>query len=214
MNLICGCEESQVVAMAFRAKGWNAFSCDVQECSGGFPQYHLKMDVLKAIKGGRLKTQGGNYVNIDEWNMGIFFPDCTFITVSGNKWFKNQPQPESGVLVGAARRKAQQEAVEFAKILFNSPIKRVALENPVGRLSTLWKPPTQIVQPWWFGHGEVKKTCLWLRNLPKLNATDIVEGREERIFRMGPSEDRAKERSKTFPGLAQAMSQQWSHFNS
>ena len=224
MQIICGCEQSQIVATAFRAKGHEAFSCDTEPCTGNHPDYHLQMDVLDAIKGGRITTQAGTVVSIKRWDMGIFFPPCTYVAASGNKWLKDQPKPASGSLVGAERRLAQQEAVNFAVRLYDSPIKRVGLENPVGRLSTLWKPPTQIVQPWWFGDSYTKTTCLWLKNLPKLNATNIVDPGKRHITKSGkslpdwynlpPGPERARIRSLTFAGLGQAMAEQWSHFKS
>lgn len=162
--------------------------------------------------GGKLKTESGNAVNIKKWNIGIFFPDCTFITVSANRWLKKQPKPKSGILVGAARVAAQKKAIEFVKKLYNCGIEKVAIENPIGALSTQWKKPTQIIQPWMFGHGETKATCLWLKGLPRLNGHDVVEGREQKVFHMGPSENRAELRSKTYPGIAIQMAKQWSYF--
>lgn len=220
--ILLGCEESQEVCIAFRKLGFNAFSCDLQECSGGHPEWHLQMDVFVAIRdavrGGNLVTQSGDVVFIKKWHLGIFFPTCTYLTVSANKWFKDQPERKSGTLVGAARRQAREEAILFVKKLYNCGIKKVAIENPIGVLSTEFMPPTQVIQPWMFGHGETKATCLWLRNLPKLVWTDrdnlfeqrtSVNGREQRIFKLPKTEDRAKIRSKTFPGIAQAMAKQW-----
>lgn len=129
----------------------------------------------------------------------IAFPPCTYLCSSGLHWNKRRPE----------RAALTQEAVEFAQMLLDAPIPRIAEENPIGRLSTAIRKPDQIIQPWQFGHGEVKATCLWLKNLPKLVPTNIVEGREPRVWKMGPSKDRWKERSRTFEGIAEAMAEQW-----
>jgi hypothetical protein len=157
------------------------------------------MDVFEAIKS-------------QKWDIGIFFPTCTYLTISANRWYIDQPQPKSGILVGEARRQARKEAIKFFMDLYNCDIPHVAIENPIGVMSSEFRKPDQVLQPWMFGHGETKATCLWLRNLPKLVPTDIVEGREQRIFRLPPSADRAMIRSKTFPGIAKAMANQWSNF--
>lgn len=195
MRILIGCEESQAVTIAFRKLGHEAFSCDLEPCSGGHPEWHIQEDIFSVLDG--------------SWDAGIFFPPCTYLTVSGNRWLKDGVKAKEGVLTGAARRKAQDEAVEFVKRLSTSvPIS--AIENPIGVLSTKWRKPDQIIQPWQFGHGETKATCLWLNNLPKLKPTNIVEGREDRIFRLPPTADRAKLRSKTYQGIADAMADQWS----
>ena len=126
----------------------------------------------------------------------IAHPPCTHLAVSGARWFKH-------------KRKEQSEALAFVKLLLDAPIQKIALENPVSIISSRIRKPDQIIQPWMFGHGETKATCLWLKNLPKLISTDVVEGREQRIWKMPPSENRWKERSKTFVGIAKAMAQQW-----
>jgi len=138
--------------------------------------------------------------------------NCTYLTVSANKWYKDQPPRKSGVLVGAERRAARKKAIEFVKKLYNCDIPRVAIENPIGVLSTEWMPPTQVIQPWMYGHGETKATCLWLKRLPRLNASNVVEGREGKVWKMPPTDDRAELRSKTFPGIAAAFADQWSYF--
>lgn len=199
LKVLVGCEESQEVTKAFRALGHFAFSCDLQPCSGGRPEWHLQMDVFEAIQ-------------LMPWDLAIFFPDCTYLTVSGNRWFKDQPTPKSGVLVGSERRKAREDAVMFVQRLYNCEVPVLAIENPIGSLSTRFKPPNQIIQPWMFGHGETKATCLWLKSLPKLLPTDVVKGRKNRIHKMPPSKDRAKLRAKTYPGVAKAMAMQWSEF--
>lgn len=241
MNVLIGCEESQAVCIEFRKIGIEAFSCDLQECSGGHPEWHLQMDVFEAIKGGQLKTQAGNIVNIDKWHMGIFFPDCTYITVSANKWYKDQPPIKSGILVGPERRAAREKALQFVCNLMNCGIPKMCFENPIGVIGSrifwyysgidkgMWKvfprdigyggrQPDQIIQPWMFGHGETKATCLWLTNLPKLTWSNdntffwqktTSDGREQRLHKLPPSKDRAKIRSKTFLGIAKNMAEQW-----
>lgn len=199
MRILCGCEESQAVTLAFRELGYEAYSNDLLPCSGGHPEYHLQMDVFDAIK-------------LHKWDIGIFFPTCTYLTISANRWYLDQPQPKSGILVGEARRQARREAIKFFMDIYNCDIPRVAIENPIGVMSTHFRKPDQVLQPWMFGHGETKATCLWLRNLPKLIPTEVVEGREQRIFRLPPTADRAMIRSKTYPGIARAMATQWSAY--
>jgi hypothetical protein len=196
MLVLVGCEESQVVTIAFRNLGHEAYSCDIKECSGGHPEWHLQMDVFEAI-------------HLKQWDMGIFFPDCTYLTVSANKWYKDQPARVSGTLVGAERRAARETASGFFMGLYYCKIPKVAIENPIGVMSTRFRKPNQVLQPWMFGHGETKATCLWLRNLPNLIPTDIVNGREQRLHLLPPSKDRAALRSKTYTGIAKAMAVQW-----
>ena len=197
MKILLGCEESQAVCKAFRARGHEAYSCDIQECSGGHPEWHLQMDVFQAIK-------------LKDWDMGVFFPDCTYLTISANKWYKDQLPRKSGVLVGAERRAAREDAIGFFMRLWNCKIPKIGIENPIGVMSTRFKKPDQVLQPWMFGHGETKATCLWLRGLPKLTPTNIVEGREQRLHKLSKTSDRAKIRSKTFQGIAEALAAQWS----
>jgi hypothetical protein len=182
MKVLVACEESQVVCIAFRNKGHEAYSCDIQECSGGHPEWHIQDDVLKHLD--------------DGWNMMLAFPPCTHLAVSGARWFET-------------KQVEQRKAIWFFLALINANIPRICLENPVGIMSTHYRKPDQIIQPWMFGHGETKSTCLWLKNLPLLKPTNIVEGREHRIWKMPPSENRSKLRSKTFPGIAKAMAEQW-----
>ncbi len=184
MKVLIACEESQEVCKAFRERGHEAFSCDVWPCSGGHPEWHIQGDVLEILN--------------DKWDMMIAFPPCTHLAVSGARWF-----PEKR----ADGR--QQHAIKFFMALVNAPVEKIAIENPVGIMSTEYRKPNQIIQPWQFGHGETKATCLWLKNLPLLQPTEIVAGRENRIWRMPPSPERAKARSKTFPGIAKAMAEQW-----
>jgi hypothetical protein len=197
IKVLIGCEESQAVTIEFRKLGIEAFSCDIQECSGCYPEWHLKMDIFEAIK-------------LKEWNLLIAFPDCTYLTISANKWYKDQPERKSGTLVGQARRDERQIAIQFFMDLYNSKIPLIALENPIGIMSSMFRKPDQVLQPWMFGHGETKATCLWLKGLSKLKPTNIVSGREQKLHLLPPSKDRAKLRSKTFPGIAKAMAEQWS----
>lgn len=198
MRILVGCEESQEVTKALRELGFEAFSCDLQECSGGKPEWHLQMDVFEAIKLG--------------WDMAIFFPTCTYLTISANKWYKDQPPRKSGTLVGQERRDARIEAIDFFMRLYNCEIPKVAIENPIGVMSSEFRKPDQVLQPWMFGHGETKATCLWLKGLPKLIPTNIVEGRVQRLHLLPKTKNRAKLRSKTYPGIAKAMAEQWGTF--
>jgi len=195
MRILVGCEESQAVTIELRKLGHEAFSCDLQECSGGHPEWHLQMDVFEAIKLG--------------WDMGIFFPTCTYLTISANKWYKDQPPRKSGTLVGQERRDARKKAIDFFMRLYNCEISKVAIENPIGVMSSVFRKPDQVLQPWMFGHGETKATCLWLRGVPKLQPTNIVDGRVQRLHLLPKTPDRAKLRSKTYPGIAKAMAEQW-----
>jgi hypothetical protein len=166
----------------------------------------------------------GNVLDIinDGWDLMIAHPPCTYLTVSGNSWLKDQPPRKSGVLVGAERRKAREEAIKFFMLLANAPIKQIAIENPVGIISTVWRKPDQIIQPYQFGHEASKGTCLWLKNLPHLKPTNIVNKGEYMIYKSGKKctkwiaksvekspEIRAKIRSRTFRGIGDAMANQW-----
>ena len=184
MRILIACEESQAVAIELRKLGHEAYSCDILPCSGGHPEWHIQGDVLEQLDKG--------------WTAMIGFPTCTHLTVSGARWF-----PEK------IKDGRQQQGIDFFMALINAPIPKIAIENPIGIMSTVYRKPDQIIQPWMFGHGETKATCLWLKNLPKLRPTNIVEGRENRIWKMPPSEDRSVLRSKTFPGIAKAMAEQW-----
>ena len=193
--LVC-CEESQAVTKAFRDAGHEAYSNDIQECSGGHPEWHLQMDALKALK-------------LKKWDLVIAHPPCTYLTISANRWYKDQPARPSGTLVGQARRDAREEAVKFFMEFVNADVPRMVIENPICVMSTRYQKPNQTIQPWMFGHGETKATCLWIKGLPNLVPTDVVEGREQAIWKMSPSADRAKLRSKTYKGVADAMVEQW-----
>ena len=200
MKVLVACEESQEVCKAFRAKGHEAYSADLQECSGGHPEWHIKGDVLPLINGDcSFVTEGGQRVEIQgEWDLIIAHPPCTDLAVSGARWFREKQKDFR-----------QQKACVFFMQMMLANTKRIAVENPIGIMSTCYRKPDQIIQPWQYGHGETKSTCLWLRGLPMLLPTDIVEEREQRVWKMAPSPDRAKLRSKTYPGIAKAMAEQW-----
>jgi site-specific DNA-cytosine methylase len=185
LKVLVACEESQAVTIEFRKLGHEAFSCDILPCSGGHPEWHLQKDITELFK--------------QKWDMMIAFPPCTHLAVSGARWFKEKQKDGR-----------QQDAIDFFMKLINAPINKIAVENPIGIMSTKYRKPDQIIQPWEFGHGETKATCLWLKNLQKLKPTNIVSGREQRIWKLPPTEDRAKLRSKTFTGIAKAMAEQWS----
>ena len=194
MRVLIACEESQAVCKEFRALGHEAYSCDTLECSGGHPEWHIMGDVKEILH--------------KEWDLVIAFPPCTYLTVSANKWFKDQPARKSGALVGKERRYAREGAAYFFMSFTKLKCPWV-IENPIGVMSTRFRKPNQVIQPWMFGHGETKGTCLWINGLPNLEPTDIVDGRDQKMHLLSPSKDRAKLRSKTFPGIAKAMAQQW-----
>ena len=181
MRVLVACEFSGIVRDAFLAKGHYVMSCDFLPTEQKGP--HYQGDVLNILN--------------DGWDMMIAHPPCTHLAVSGARWFKD-------------KKMEQWEALNFVKVLLEAPIKKIALENPISVISTKVRKPDQIIQPWMFGHGETKATCFWLKNLPKLEPTDVVEGRENRIHRMAPSKNRWKNRSRTYTGIAKAMAEQWS----
>jgi len=211
MKIIVGCEESQAVTIELRKLGHEAYSCDLKPCSGGYPEWHIQGDVFEAInipEGKFITTLTGRKV-WSGWDAGIFFPDCTYLTVSANKWYKDQPERKSGTLVGQVRRDAREKAIEFFMALYNCEIPKIAIENPIGVMSSRFRKPDQVLQPWMFGHGETKATCLWLKNLPLLKPTNVVNGREQKLHLLPPSKNRAELRSKTYKGIAEAMANQW-----
>lgn len=200
MRVLVACEESQTVCKAFRARGHEAYSADILEPSGGHPEWHILGDVLPLINGRcKFSTMDGTEHEIaGRWDMLIAFPPCTHLAVSGARWF---PQKRADG--------RQQSAIAFFMQFINADCDRIAVENPVSIMSTEYRKPDQTFQPWRFGHGESKKTCLWLKNLQPLKPTNIVDGREQRVWKMPPSADRARNRAKTFPGVADAMGAQW-----
>jgi hypothetical protein len=191
MRVLVACEESQAVCIEFRKLGHEAYSCDIQECSGGHPEWHIQGDVLPMLK--------------KQWDLVIAFPPCTDLAVSGAAHFERKRRDGS-----------QQRSMDFfmAFTWLECPF---AIENPIGIMSTSYRKPDQIIQPWMFGHAEQKSTCLWLHNLPKLVETENVKeymmtlpkNKRERLHYLPPSKDRAKLRSKTFQGIAKAMATQW-----
>lgn len=180
MRVLIACEFSATVREAFAAMGHDAWSCDLLESEK--PGQHIIGDVRQVL------SQG--------WDLLIAHPPCTHLAVSGARWFKE-------------KQREQAQSLEFVRELLTADIPRIALENPISIISSKIRKPDQIIQPWQFGHGETKATCLWLKNLPKLQPTQIVNGREARVHKMPPSENRWKERSRTFPGIAAAMANQW-----
>ena len=180
MRILVACEYSGTVRDAFAARGHDAWSCDLLPTER--LGNHIHGDVLQHLH--------------RNWDLMIAHPPCTHLAVSGARWFKD-------------KQIEQAEALDFVRRLLDAPIPRIALENPISIISSRIRKPDQIIQPWQFGHGETKATCLWLKNLPKVMPTNIVEGREARIHKMPPGPDRWKERSRTFEGIAQAMAEQW-----
>lgn len=218
-KILIACEESQATTKAFRKLGHEAFSCDLLPCSGGHPEWHFQQDVFQVIDKG--------------WDLMIAHPPCTFLTGSGVQWLSNpedrdlpfeqrRPHPKY-----PNRRQDMLDSVEFVKALYNSNINYIAIENPVGLLSSRWKKPNQIVQPYMFGDEATKTTCLWIKNLPLLLPTNIVGKGERTVFASGKShpkwyadalknaktkEERQTLRSKTFEGMANAFAEQWGGF--
>ena len=194
-KILVACEESQTVTKAFRELGYEAWSCDIERESGGHPEWHIRGDVLGILR--------------DGWSMMLAFPPCTHLAVSGARWF-------------AEKRKdgRQQRGIDFFMSLVMAPIAKIVIENPVGIMSSIYRKPDQIIQPYQFGHKERKATCLWLKGLPLLKPVDNVydemmklpKSKRERLHYLSPSPDRARLRSKTFPGIAKAFADQYSKF--
>ena len=179
MKVLIACEYSGAVRDAFIAQGHDAISCDILPTDAPGP--HYQGDVRDILE--------------DGFDLMVAHPPCTHLAVSGARWFKD-------------KQVEQAEALDFVRLLLAAPIDKIALENPISIISSRIRKPNQIIQPWQFGHGETKATCLWLKNLPKLQPTQIVDGREAKVHRMSPGPDRCKERSKTYQGIAEAMAQQ------
>lgn len=192
MRVLIGCEESGVVREEFRKRGHDAWSCDLLPTR--IPGNHIQDDILAVIAASSCLNKYTK--QFPSWDLAIFHPPCTHLAVSGARWFKEKAFE-------------QEEALDFVRALLDAPIEKIALENPVSIISSRIRKPDQIIQPWQFGHGETKATCLWLKNLPKLVPTNIVSGREQRIWKMPPGPERARERSKTYSGIAKAMAGQW-----
>ena len=231
LNILVACEESQAVTKEFRLLGHNAFSCDLLPCSGGHPEWHFNSDVFNVIKnnGGLLQNGDEKIIN-GNWDMMVAHPPCTYLAVSGAKWYyhpddyqlpidERRPHPKY-----PNRLNDREKAVKFFIKLTKVPINKIVIENPIGIISTRFRKPDQVVQPFMFGDEARKTTCLWLKNLPQLTPTSIVGEGERIYFKSGKSqpkwysdafvkskthEERRTMRSKTFPGMAKAMAQQW-----
>ncbi len=184
MKVLVACEFSGIVRDAFKARGQDAWSCDLLPTEK--PGQHYQSDILELLYD---EMRG-------EWDLMIAHPPCTYLAVSGARWFKQ-------------REREQERAIKFVSCLMNAPVPRICIENPIGVISTRIRKPDQIIQPWQYGHGETKATCLWLRNLPKLMPTQIVEGRKPRVHYESPGPERWKNRSRTYLGIADAMATQW-----
>lgn len=230
MKVLVACEESQRVCSAFRARGHEAYSCDIIDPSGGHPEWHIKGDVLPILSPPTdtiltcyppkkppitFKTMDGVDHQVDRWDLIIAHPPCTYLTVTGNRWFNVEKYGDKAI----ERMKFREEAKEFFMAFVNADCDRIAIENPVGVMSTSYRKPDQIIQPYYFGDPFEKRTCLWLKGLPKLKKTNEVAPPPRKVYSSGCSmpawyanlspKDRAKERSKTFPGFAEAMAEQW-----
>jgi hypothetical protein len=192
MHILVACEESQAVTIELRKKGHEAFSCDILPCSGKHPEWHIQGDVLEQLDKG--------------WDMMIAFPPCTHLAVSGAAWFEEKRKDGR-----------QQSGIDFFMKMINAPIDKIAVENPVSIMSTKYRKPDQIIQPYMFGHPERKATCLWLKNLPPLKETNNVKeemlllpkNQQQRVHYLPPTADRSVLRSKTFLGIAEGMANQW-----
>jgi hypothetical protein len=203
MKILVACEESQAVTKELRALGHEAYSCDLQECSGGHPEWHIQGDAIETAYG-------------EHWDMMIAHPPCTYLAVSGARWLYNKDGSRN-----EDRWSKKEDALKFVRVLMDAPIDRIAIENPISMISSEIRKPEQIIQPYEFGHPLAKATCLWLKNLPLLQPTDVVEpkyvtsgtGRKwSKWFwetSLIPYKDRGKARSKTFDGIAKAMAEQW-----
>lgn len=231
MRILVACEESQTTTKALRELGHEAYSCDLLRCSGGHPEWHFNTDVFEIIKNKGGVRQNGEEIFFDkQWDMMIAHPPCTYLAVSGARWYyhpedrhlpkeKRRPHPKF-----PNRAQDREDALTFFIALLEVPIEKIAVENPIGIVSSRYRKPNQIVQPYMFGDEATKTTCLWLKNLPLLTPTDLV-GKGERVeFKSGKSmpkwyaealtkaktkEERQTLRSKTFPGMARAMAEQW-----
>lgn len=232
MNVLIACEESQTVCKEFRKLGIEAYSCDILPCSGGHPEWHFKEDIFNIINNKGGQTQSGANIIVDRWDLMIAHPPCTYLAVSGARWFyhpedknlpveKRRPHPKF-----PNRKQEREEAIAFFIKLMEAPIKRIAIENPIGIISTRYRKPDQIVQPYMFGDEAEKTTCLWLKNLPHLMPTKVVDKGERVVLSSGKSlpkwysdsfntkistEMRRTLRSKTFQGFAEAIANQWSN---
>lgn len=226
MKILVACEESQEVCKAFRAKGHEAYSCDIQPCSGGYPDWHIQADVIPLLNGKcEFRTVTGDlYQVVGKWDMIIAFPPCTYLTVTGNRWFNVERYGDKAI----QRLKYRKDAIKFFMMFASADCEKIAIENPIGYMNTHYRSPDQIIHPYYFAeydgdeNCERKSTCLWLKGLPKLAYTirykpRIVKYKNNKgtdsywhvkTINM-PKDLRSKMRSKTFPGVAKAMAEQW-----
>lgn len=204
--ILVACEESQAITKEFRKLGHHAFSCDLQDCSGGHPEWHLKCDCLPIIYSRK-------------WDLIIAHPPCTYLCITGNRWFNVERYGDKA----RQRMRDREQAIRFFMDIINAPCDHIAVENPIGVMSTVFQKPTQIIHPWQFGDPYEKPTCLWLKGLPPLKPTNIVSKGEYITFpsgrkmpkwykEIGDLPIRGKLRSKTFPGIAKAIAEQWSEY--
>ena len=220
MKALVACEESQAVTIELRKRGCEAYSCDIQECSGGHNEWHINQDVIPLVNGNcTFKTMDGIEHTIKgKWDLLVAHPVCQFLTVTGNRWFNVERYGEKAI----QRAKDREEAVEFFMVFANADCDHICIENPVGIMSTRWRKPDQIIQPWMFGDAAEKKTCLWLKGLSPLIPTNVVTPPPRKEFKSGntmpawyadawhlPKEERSRLRSKTFPGIAEAIADQF-----
>ena len=218
MKVLIACEESQIVCKAFRERGHEAYSCDIQEPSGGHPEWHIHGDAIAALDGGVITTMDGKQHDVGKWDLLIAHPPCTYLTVTGNRWFNEERYGHKA----RQRKELRNEAANFFMSFINADVDKIAVENPIGYMSTVYQKPSQIIHPYMFGDPARKATCLWLKGLTKLTPTDIVEpivihyqngNGTDNPWHMDtlklPPNERAKARSKTFPGIAAAMAEQW-----
>ncbi len=219
LNIILACEESQTVTKLLLAKGHNAWSCDIKSCTGCRPDRHIKGSIFGLTPQGYPVLGKNEYNNFEGWHRLIGHPPCTYLTTTANAWLKDQPKRKSGKLVGQARRDAVEEAKEFFLKLWNCGIEEICLENPVGVMNTII-PPTQIIQPYFFGDSDKKRTCLWLKNLPLLvhleeddlfgQKTHVQAPEKSFISQFAGSGINAQAfRSKSFKGISEAIVNQW-----
>lgn len=223
LKILLACEESQVVCREFRKLGHVAYSCDIQRSSGGFPQWHIMGDVRNILKDDvSFTTEDGNSHYVERWDAIIAFPPCTYLTSAGNRHYSTRCNTLERV---EARKQLRKEARDFFMIFANCSYDHVAIENPVGYMNSHWRKPNQIIHPYYFGDNAMKRTCLWLKGLPILKYTDVLEkpkpiyitSKGKRInwcdAQSGKDqEERAKNRSKTFRGIAKAMATQWTEY--
>lgn len=220
MNVLVACEESQRVTIEFRKLGHEAYSCDLLDCSGNHPEWHIKKDVTLLLNGNCIfyTVDGAEHEISGKWDMIVAFPPCTYLSVTGNRWFNYEKYGDKAI----QRMLDRNDAIKFFMTIANADCDKIAIENPVGIMSTKWRKPDQIIQPYQFGDAYEKRTCLWLKGLQNLTPTKIVDIPDRMHFKSGktmakwyveaanlPKEQRALVRSKTFQGIAKAMATQW-----